>query len=78
MLGHPATGSPNANVLIIITSIIINEIIQKSIPTIDAIAKGAVEKATILSSEYPNNFQNDHFVVPATLSTFSYSNHFVS
>ena len=26
------------------------------------------------SIEYINNFQNDHFVSPATLSTFSYSN----
>ena len=38
---------------------------------------GNVEKAVIPSIEYMNNFQNDHFVFPATLSIFSYSNHFV-
>lgn len=38
---------------------------------------GVVEKAVIPSSAYLNNFQNDHFVSPATLSTFSYSIYFV-
>ena len=50
---------------------------KNNIPTIDEIAKGTVEKATILSNEYKNNFQKLHLVVPATLSIFSYSNHLV-
>ena len=33
--------------------------------------KGAVENATMHSSEYLNKPQNDHFVFPATLLTFS-------
>jgi len=45
---------------------------------IDASASGAVENAVIPSRAYLNNFQNDHFVSPATLSIFSYSIHFVS
>ena len=65
------------SVLMIIKIIIINEIKQKKIPAIELIANGAVEKATIPSSAYINNFQKDHFVSPATLSIFSYSNHFV-
>mgnify|MGYP004536399991 CR=1 FL=1 len=48
------------------------------IPNTAAIDKGAVVNATIPSIAYLNNFQKDHFVSPATLSTFSYSNHLVS
>ena len=57
--------------------IIKKDIKQNNKPKIDAMASGAVEKAIIPSSEYKNNFQNDHLVSPATLSTFSYSNHLV-
>ena len=66
-LGQPAVGSPKMIVLAIIMIIIMKEIIQKRIPAIELIAKGAVEKATIPSIAYRNNFQNDHFVSPATL-----------
>ena len=55
----------------------INAINNINIPISDAIANGAVEKATIPSMLYNNNFQKDHFVSPATLSTFSNSIHFV-
>lgn len=41
-------------------------------PSIDERASGIVENAVIPSREYKNNFQKDHFVSPATLSTFSY------
>ena len=51
---------------------------QNKIPNTDANTNGAVEKAIIPSIEYKNNFQKLHFVSPATLSTFSYSSHFVS
>ena len=44
-------------------------------PSIDERASGIVENAVIPSREYKNNFQKDHFVSPATLSTFSYSIH---
>ena len=76
-LGQPAVGSPKMIVLAMIMIIIMKEIIQKRIPAIELIAKGAVEKATIPSIAYRNNFQNDHFVSPATHSTFSYSSHLV-
>ena len=46
-------------------------------PSIDERASGIVENAVIPSREYKNNFQKDHFVSPATLSTFSYSIHLV-
>ena len=68
MLGQPDVGSPKTRVLIIITIIIINEIKQNRKPAIEAIASGAVEKATIPSRAYKNNFQNDHLVSPAILS----------
>ena len=55
--GQPATGSPKVSVLTIINTIIIIEIKKNKIPTIDEIAKGTVEKATMLSKEYKNNFQ---------------------
>ena len=55
----------------------INAINSINIPISDAIANGAVEKATIPSILYNNKFQNDHFVTHATLSTFSNSIHFV-
>ena len=42
---------------------------QNMIPAIELIANGAVENATIPSSAYMNNFQKDHFVSPATLSS---------
>ena len=51
----------------------INAINSINIPISDAIANGAVEKATIPSILYNNNFQNDHFVSRASLSTFSNS-----
>ena len=76
--GQPATGSPNINVFVIMTTIIIKETIKNNNPTTDEIAKGTVENATILSKEYKNNFQKLHLVVPATLSTFLYSHHLVS
>ena len=76
-LGHPVVGSPKARVLIIITNIIMNDTRQKIKPTIEAMANGAVEKATIPSMAYKNSFQNDHLVSPATRSTFSNSNHLV-
>ena len=50
---------------------------QNKHPIIVDITSGAVEKAVIPSNEYTNNFQKDQVVLPATLSTFSYSNHFV-
>ena len=55
--GHPDTGSPNASVLIIITSIAINAIKQNITPIIADITKGAVENDTIPSNAYLNNFQ---------------------
>ena len=75
--GHPLVGSLKISVLIIINIINIKAINNISIPISDAIANGAVEKATIPSILYNNNFQKDHFVSPATLSTFSNSIHFV-
>ena len=39
---------------------------------------GIVVKPTIPSRAYLNNFQKDHFVSPAALSTFSYSRYYVS
>ena len=53
--------------------IIINAIRQLNMPRREAKASGAVEKAKIPSSEYENNLLNDQAVVPAALSTFSYS-----
>ena len=76
-LGHPATGSPNNNALTNTKTTIIAAIKQKNKPSIDATTKGSVENAKSPSKEYKNNFQKLHFVSPATLSTFSYSNHFV-
>ena len=70
--------SPYTKVFIIINKIKIAETNVKSKPKTELIASGAVEKAVIPSKAYLNNFQNDHFVSPATLSTFSYSIHFVS
>ena len=61
----------------IMTIIMINAIKQNNIPIIELKTRGVVEKATIPSMAYRNNFQNDHFVVPATRSIFSYSNHLV-
>ena len=48
-----------------------------STPNSAAIDNGIVENATIPSIEYKNSFQNDHFVSPATRSTFSNSSHLV-
>ena len=73
-LGHPDVGSPYTRVLTIIKMIKINDITQKRIPTNEAIASGVVEKATIPSIAYWNNFQNDHLVSPATLSMFCHQN----
>ena len=42
-------------------------------PKTTGMLKGAVEKATMPSIEYKNNFQNDQAVVPAARYTFSYS-----
>ena len=75
--GQPEVGSPYINVLTIINIIAKNEITQNIIPNTDANIKGVVENAVIPSIAYLNNFQNDHFVSPATLSTFSNSIHFV-
>ena len=77
ILGQPPVGSPKIKVLTMIIIIIIKEIKQNNIPIIEAIESGTVEKATILSNEYKNNLKNDHLVVPAALSIFSYSSHFV-
>ena len=73
--GHTLVGSLKISVLIIINIINIKAINNINIPISDAIANGAVEKATIPSILYNNNFQKDHFVSPATLSTFSNSIH---
>ena len=59
------------------TIIMINDIRQKRKPAIEATPNGAVEKATIPSMAYKNNFQNDHLVSPAILSIFSNSSHLV-
>src|SRR5699024_7000613 len=66
--------------IIVRTIITITKIIAKQqniIPVTAAINNGMVENATIPSILYSSNFQNDHLVSPATLFTFSYSNHFV-
>ena len=75
--GQPGVGSPNASVLTIINIIAINATKQKIKPNKDDNINGVVENAVIPSKAYLNNFQNDYFVSPATLSTFSYSIHFV-
>ena len=59
------------SVFIIIIIIAIKAAKQIIIPKIAAIARGKVVKATIPSMAYLNSFQKDHFVSPATLSTFS-------
>ena len=76
--GHPLVGSPYISFLIIINTIMTNAKSIQSIPKNEEITSGAVENPMTPSIEYINNFQNDHFVSPATLSTFSYSNHLVS
>ena len=48
---------------------------QKNNPKNDEIISGVVENAVIPSKAYFINLKNDHFVFPATLSTFLYSNH---
>ena len=55
-----------------------NATIQNIKPINDDSINGVVENAVIPSNAYLNSFQNDHLVYPATLSTFSYSIHFVS
>ena len=75
--GHPLVGSPYVNVLATINIIIINDTKQNNKPNTDEKISGVVEKAVIPSNAYLNNFQKDHLVSPATLSTFSYSIHFV-
>ena len=75
--GQPDVGSLKINVLTIINIIIKNAKKQKNIPSIDEIISGVVENAVIPSKAYLVNFQKDHFVSPATLWIFSYSNHFV-
>ena len=76
--GHPGVGSPYTRVFTIINIIAINATIQNIKPIIDENINGVVENAVIPSNAYLNNFQKDHLVSPATLSTFSYSIHFVS
>ena len=61
---------PYNNVLIIIYMIAMIDIKKNTIPIIDDITNGTVEKAVIPSNAYLNNFQNDQCVSPATLSTF--------
>ena len=78
VLGQPETGSPNARVLIMINTISAAATSENRMPKTEARTRGAVEKAIIPSREYLNSFQKLHFVSPATLSTFSYSSHFVS
>lgn len=68
---HPATELPNASCLTTIKTIAIAPRMHMITPNTAANANGAVEKATIPSIEYRNNFQKDHFVSPATL----YNNH---
>ena len=46
-------------------------------PANELIASGTVEKASMHSTEYLNSPQNDHFVFPATRSTFSNGSHSV-
>ena len=74
---QPCTGSPYSNFLAMIKIRNANATKSIKIPTNDANAKGFVENPIMPSIEYLNSFQKDHFVVPATLSIFSYSNHFV-
>ena len=60
-LGQPETGSPKAKVFTIITIIVIKAIKQNINPTIADITNGVVEKATIPSRAYLNNFQKLNF-----------------
>ena len=60
----------------IIAIIAITATKHKIMPNTNINDNGLVENATIPSSEYLNNFQKFHFVSPAFLSMFSYSNHF--
>ena len=76
MEGQPEVGSPKISVLTMIKMIATNATRQNTIPITDAITSGAVEKATMPSKAYRNNFQKDHFVSPADRSIFSYSSHF--
>ena len=73
---QPATGSPNTSLLIMIKSIAIIATIKLNTPAIEAMYSGALENATIPSRLYKKSCQNDHFVSPATLFTFSNSSHF--
>ena len=75
--GQPATGSPHTSFLIKKNSSIANERAVQNVPKPEAIIIGASEKLMIPSMAYLNSFQKLHFVSPATLSTFSYSSHFV-
>lgn len=77
MLGQPPTGSPKASVLTSTTAIKINATMHSSTPSTLASASGAVENATMPSSEYRNSFQNDHLVSPATRSTLTNGTHLV-
>ena len=60
-----------------IIKIVKNATTQNINPNTEDNINGTVENAVIPSKAYLNSFQNDHFVSPATLSTFSYSIHFV-
>ena len=75
--GQPEVGSPYTKVFIIMTNINTKATKQNSKPITEDMINGVVENAVIPSIAYLNNFQNDHLVSPATLSTFSYSNHLV-
>ena len=77
MDGHPATGSPKQMVLTRINNKNRNAIIHTPTPSMETMARGAVENPMIPSKLYLNNFQKDHFVSPAFLYTFSNSIHFV-
>ena len=60
--------------------IIINNIIEETkdkVLNIIEIISGKLENATIPSIAYINSLKKLHLVSPATLSIFSYSNHFV-
>ena len=77
MEGHPFVGSPKSSVLIITNIIRINAIAVTIKPRLMTNERGAVENPRIASNEYRSSPKNDHYVSPATLSTFSNSIHLV-
>src|SRR5574344_2445151 len=76
-LAQPCTGSPKTSLRTMIKTMKANESRIPIMPATAEKASGFVENPMIPSIEYKKSFQNDHLVLPATRSTFSYSNHFV-